>query len=740
MYYRLLDGLRADDDGRAVDLGGPKQRSVLAILLLEVGRVVTAERLIELLWGDEATKAHASLQTYVSNLRRALEPGRAARGPSAVIVTEHAGYRLAADRSAVDLHHFEDAVSAGRAVRAAGDLAEAVTIFDRAIGSVGRVVLPEFAGEAFVVAAARRHATVVATAVESLAGALLELGEPARAVASLELVIDDHPLREDLWSLYALALYRAGRQTDALRAVDRCRRQIADVAGLALGAELRRLERALLEQSPDLEWHAPVVPARGAPPRAGTPDSVATDDFVGRLAELAALEHALDTLTQGRGGVTVVLGEPGIGKTRLAEEAVRAAHRRGIVTAWSRCHEAGAPPFWPATELGRQLRLAGVLAADVVPGAGDSDLFGGEPPDSARARFRRRRTVLDALRSSPRPCVLVIDDLHWADPDSLRLLQDVLHELADVSVLVVLTTRPLTDDAPSGLVDLLAEVTRVPGGRQISLGALSRNDVAAWSQRWSDAPLPDEVIELVHDRSGGNALFVKDLVALLASDGRLRDAHDSPAFAAIPEGIHFVVRRRLSRLPMQTQRLLPVAAVLGRSIDVVALAAAAEQEPLDVLDALAPAIGAGLVVDDADELRFSHAVVADALASEVNAARRARLHAAAARARAAAAGADLGTAAAAVAHHALLGMVAGTGELAVTASIREPLTFALGRQPTPNPKRSGRAPPTSTQGSRPTGNGSQDVGYEYSYSSQSSRPAHHRRPLRDTSSDRSSTD
>ena len=310
------------------------------------------------------------------------------------------------------------------------------------------------------------------------------------------------------------------------------------------------------------------------------------------------------------------------------------AQRRGIVAAWARCTEAASStPFWPVTQLGDQLDAAGAITAPLVA-LPDIDAVA-----PSRARFDLYRAVLGTLGGLAQPALLVIDDVQWADPDSLRLLEHAAAELTSPPVLVVLNTRPLGDDAPRALVDCLGEIARMPASMHVRLGGLEPAAVAEWLSRRSDVDVPPAVAAVVHQRTGGNPLFVRELADLLAAEGRLGDPAAVQASRAIPPEVQFVVRRRVSRLAAPTQQLLTLAAVIGPSIDVGVLAAVAELDLDAALDALAPALDAGLLVDDgAGALRFSHALVADALADEVNAARRARAHAATARALAAVGG------------------------------------------------------------------------------------------------------
>jgi DNA-binding SARP family transcriptional activator len=668
--YRILGRFEVLGADGPVDLGPPKQRAVLAVLLLEAGRVVAAERLVELLWGD-APKALASLQAYVSNLRRALEPGRRPRDPAAVLVTQAPGYRLGIDRQAVDALRFEDLVATGRELRRAGDPTSALAALEEALALWHGPPLPELAHEPFVVEASARLCGLRVTALSLAAEAKLDLGDHLGAVGLLEDPVSEHPLDERVHGLLALAHYRAGRQADALRAVDQVRRALAEAAGLDLGPELRALEHDLLMQSPGLDWQppppSPSSPSRPptGPERQPAPALAAREgSFVGRDAELQRLEAMLSDAAAGRGGVAVVVGEPGIGKTRLAEELTHVATRRGFVTAWARCPESGAvPPFWPTTQLADSLRQRGAIAGPLVHPGADA----GPPPPATL--FALYQTVVDALRSTPDPLLCVVDDIQWADADSLRLLAHVAGELAAAPVLIVVTTRPLDDDTDPVLLDCLGALARHPGSAQLALSGLGVDAVTAWLGHRSDVAVPDSVASVVHERSGGNPLFVRELSELLAAEGNLADPMAVGSARSIPPGVQFVVRRRVSRLPNTTQRLLTVASVVGRTFDLEIVAVVAGSSVDDTLDALAPAFDAGLVVDDhSGGFRFSHALVADALAAEVNAARRARLHAATARALATRAGTRLGAAAALVAHHAHEGLLAGTVELAVEAS------------------------------------------------------------------------
>ena len=257
MEFRLLGGLAVVDGERVLDLSTPKQRAVLAVLLLERDRVVSVDRLIDLLWAEESDKTISSLQAYVSRLRSALEPTRRPRDPATILLSQPPGYRLAVAREVVDLYRFEDAVEAGLEQLREQHWERALSTLIGALKMWSGPVLPELADESFVIAAAARANSVRLSAVEAIAHARLEMGDHGGAAALLEHEAAGHPTRERLHGLHALALYRCGRQADALSVVDRCRRALRDSAGLDPGPDLRLLESDLLAQSPSLEWHPP---------------------------------------------------------------------------------------------------------------------------------------------------------------------------------------------------------------------------------------------------------------------------------------------------------------------------------------------------------------------------------------------------------------------------------------------------------------------------------------------------
>jgi DNA-binding SARP family transcriptional activator/tetratricopeptide (TPR) repeat protein len=655
--FGLLGSLEvADDAGAPVDVGGAQPRTVLALLLGAAGRVVTGDALVDALWPDEPPPSAAgTIQSYISRLRRALEPVRGRGAPATVLVREPAGYRLAVDAEAVDFRRFEHLADEGRALLAAGRAAEGRDALVAADALWRGPALVEFGDVEPLVGLATRLEERRLAAAEERVAADLALGRHAAVVGELTGLVAAHPLREGLRGHLALALYRSGRQAEALRSLDDARRVLRDELGVELSRPLRELEQAILAHDTGLD-RAPAAapdpapaPAPVPPPplsRAAAP-APAGSGLVGRDAELAQLRAALDEVVTGTARVVVVEGEPGIGKTRLAEELGAEAAARGAAVHWGRAFEGGAAPaFWPWLPPLRALaeaRLPGApllpaeLAALVAPaGRGDGAGPGGEAGSGGGfaelARFSLVEAVVGLLAeaATARPVVLVLDDLQWADTASLELLAATMARVPETPVLVIVTVRELEVGRHDAVVDTLAALTRRTGTRRLRLRGLSGEGTAALVARTTGRPADDALVAAVHTRAEGNPFFTTELAHLVAGG-------DDLASADVPSGVRDVVRRRLAGVPDASRELLQAAAILGRDVDVALLAKAVDRDLDRCLDELEPALVHRLLVEapadrGADPLgqvglyRFTHALVREVLVEDTSPLRRARLH------------------------------------------------------------------------------------------------------------------
>jgi hypothetical protein len=329
----------------------------------------------------------------------------------------------------------------------------------------------------------------------------------------------------------------------------------------------------------------------------------------GRRRELDELTASLDDVAGGRGRLFVLVGEPGIGKTSLADAIASAAEARGFAVAWGRCWDGGgAPPLWAWRRVFAELGL-------------DLPEISTEPTvaaDGARlATFERAAAAL-AGRADDRPLVIVLDDLHAADAWSLSLLLFVASELRRMRVLIVGTRRDVEGRVTPEVRGLLARLAR--GGASRPLRRLDRDEVAAIVAARRAAP---EVGGAIWEATQGNPFFVDELLRVVATLGERVAACDLP----IPSAIRETIRERVAEVDDATRALLDVAAVAGDDPEVAVVALAAGVATDDAITHVATAVEAGVLVERSDgRLRFAHGLIGDVLVRDLSACRRVELH------------------------------------------------------------------------------------------------------------------
>jgi DNA-binding SARP family transcriptional activator/tetratricopeptide (TPR) repeat protein len=661
--FRLLGNLEVVIDGAPVDVGGTQPRTVLAMLLVAGGRVVPAESIIEALWGQEPPDSAAgTLQSYVSRLRRALVPGGPRGEAAKVLAWDPPGYKLAVGANALDTRRFETLADQGRGLLLADDPESARTLLDQALALWRGPALLEFSHLDFAWGFAAKLEERRLAAAEDRVEADLRLGRHAQVVGELGELVAAHPLREQLRHHLALALYRSGRQAEALRILDDARRTLRGQLGIDPGRPLVDLEAAILDHDLSLDLvarpgrrgagtgpGAPAPEAAAAAPAAASPPGpagpattaapVATPAapgavLVGRDVEL---REAIAALDEARGATRVVLveGEPGIGKTRLLEELAAEAAGRGTTVLWGRAYEGGATPaFWPWLPPLRALaatRGDGGLAPELAAVIGSNGEVGGA---ADRTRFQLFDAVTGLVRAvaADRPLMVVLDDIQWADLASLELLTFVAGQLVDAPVLLACTVRQLEVGRNDALVEALASLSRAPATRRIALRGLSHPATAELVAAASGRTVDDAVTAAIQDRAEGNPFFATELARLVVAERGGDEMLGTVAPGGdVPSGVRDVVRRRIALLPETTVRLLHTAAVVGRDVplDLMTAAAGSGVELDTVLDGIEPAVVHRLLAPVPDQpatFRFSHALVREVLADDVSALRRARIH------------------------------------------------------------------------------------------------------------------
>jgi DNA-binding SARP family transcriptional activator len=662
MEFRILGRVEVIHDGRVVAVGGSRERAVLALLLASANRVVSAERLADDLWvGEPPARAVQTLQVFVSRLRKALREA----GMDGVIVTQPPGYLAHVPPESLDAARFESLVAAAREHSGSGAPDRAAGTLRDALALWRGPALADVADGPITRAEAARLEEARLTATEERVNADLACGRHAELIAELDALTRAHPLRERLWSQRMLALYRSGRQVEALRAYRDLRQYLAEEVGLEPSPALAALETAILQQAPHLEW-MDAVPAAGPSPASPTPSSdrrpaggpvfAARTPYVGREHERAECAGWLREACKGQGALVLIGGEPGVGKTRFTEMAAADADSMGAQVLVGRCYEIdGAPPYVPFVEILEQALAAAASPAafraflrDDAPEVAKllpvlRRLFTDIPPPLELPTDVERHFLFNSIRdvlsrgATARPLFLVFEDLHWADEGTLLLLEHLAEHIPQLAVLAVGTYRDTEVTPDHRLARSLEDLRRRNLVSQVSLKRLPEEGVAALLGALSGQAPPAAFVGAVYAETHGNPFFTEEVFKHLAEEGRLYD--EDGRFRAevtikeleVPESLRLVLGRRLERLGENGRRALAAAAVVGRAFTYELLEALGEIAAEPLLDALEEAERARLIapLSDAaedDRLLFSHELIRQTLLAGLTPPRRRRLH------------------------------------------------------------------------------------------------------------------
>ncbi len=643
--YAILGPVELCDGERRMAAAGRRQAALLALLLVNANRAVSGDRLIDVVWGDLGPAgALKRLQVAITRLRRVLDHG--GRGGGSVLRTVAGGYLLDVQPGELDAELFATRVDDGRRLLEIGDAARARDVLREALGIWRGCALASVAAEPFAQPEIRRLEELRVAALEMRTECEMQLGEHSELIGELEALAGAHPGRARLAGQLMLALYRCGRQGDALDVYARTRTYLSGELGLEPGPVLKTLQHDILRQSPALA--APGGASAAAPqrvlPRALQP-APGELPFTGRAAELACLTERWADIEDAAHRVVLISGEAGIGKTRAAAELAARVHDEGSSVLYGRCDEGLAVPYQPFVEVLRSLlptldveQLRSQLGA-LAPELGRllPELRGWGPPapadaESARAALFEAVVALLELTAARQPTLLVIDDLQWAAPATLLLLRHVIGSERPLALLLVVTYRSTEVRQDEPLAALLDDLQAADSVQDVPLAGLDEEAITSLLRAAAGPALADRASQLgarVHAQTAGNPFFVRELVAhLLETDALLGEAAGSttaPGQIDIPEGLRNVVWHRAARLSEPARELLAIASVTTGAVEVSLLQALHPQA--DVLSAVDEGIAAGLLVErEPGALAFAHALVRHAVCDSLSTERRLHLH------------------------------------------------------------------------------------------------------------------
>ena len=646
--------------GRQVEpaLGGRQCRILFAYLVLHRTRAIRRDELMAALWPVDAPANPAGgMDTLLSRLRKAL---------GADVVRGRSELRLCLPPGAeVDVETAAAAVGDAETALDRSDWCVAMNAARTALDIVEGGFMPE-ADLAWIDEERRRIEELRLRSLECLAASGLGLGGSHLSMTerAARTLIDCAGYRETGPSFLMQALAERGRIAEAVRVFDAFRVHVQEELGMPPGASLRALHERLVTRQVAAGRHqridslavgaAPlVVPdvvdadvrqraaAEDPFPLPTTLSSSGRDALVGRKADLDHLERCYRQTRSAGPRLTLIYGEPGIGKTRLATELGWRARADGAVVLYGRCDEEPVLPHQPfiealrhyvaaapLTELTAQMRPISGELRSVLPELTErvSDLpepLSGDP-DGARYRLFEAISSLLCRAAQSRPVVMVLDDLHWADTPTLLLLRYLMRYAGDASLLVLGTYRHDLD-AGRPFAAALAGFGREHDVQRRELARLDLNAVAQLVDARAGGR-SHRLTRAVYDRTEGNPFFVVEMLRHLSETGLDVVPSGTPI---VPQGVNDVISRRLARLSLGCGRVLSIAAVAGQTFELAVLERVSNVGETELLDRLEEAAGAQIIEETTGALgryAFAHALIRETIYANLSATRRALLH------------------------------------------------------------------------------------------------------------------
>lgn len=637
----VLGPLQLSVNDLPVALGATMLRAVLARLVIAGGRAVSTDRLVDDLWDGQPPPSAASvLQVHIHNLRRTLEPDRARRAPCRYLVSESSGYALKLAPESVDAWRFEQHLRAYedrvRDPARAPDPRERRRMLDAALACWNGAPLEGLTGFAWAAREVSRLTDLRLTAAELRAQIELELNRPTEVAIELRPLFDDHPEREECARLLATAQYRLGQQAQALATIRRAREYLLEEFGIDPGPALCELETAILSHSVALTATTPPP----SPVRA--PEVRDMRPYCGYGTERAALLRVAEETRGGQLRLVWVSGEAGAGKTTLADSVLgqmagqhgqsgdsgqssrggvgeqggvahggAIGHSRVVEQDWTvvrgGCPEVdGAPVAWAWAE----------IIAELDPTTPDALATGDA--------FTVARTVVKLCRQATavRPVAILLEDAHRADDATMQVLRQVVSWLRNEPVLIAVTLRGSA--AGPGLRATAAALAHSTA-EWVELGGLDLEATRQVARAAGLDELSRDTVELLHRRTGGNPLFIREIAKTLATQSATGDAAGD--VAELPDSIRELINHRLTGLPEGVAEALGHLSIWGDGVDLRILSLAMAMGEDELIDVIASAEDAGLVrTDRTGRITFDHALIHDTVYLRIPTLRRIRMH------------------------------------------------------------------------------------------------------------------
>ena len=628
-----------------------KTKSLLKILASERGRVFAADELIEYLWPDEELSlrsAASNLRSRVAELRKILEPQLARGEESRYILTKRGGYTLSDESDCwVDTEEFSQLEERGRRAHREGDFDEAIRSFEQAVSLYRGEYLAEDRYDEWALQTRERFRERFVEVLSLLADSLARRGQYRPALEYLERAVTESPLHETLYRQLMLYAFCAGDRARARRAYERCRAVLERELGERPSSQTEEIFRQIqAENLPGSVYPEPIAEKA----LLAVPAKIRHPPFVGRQHEWDQLRAALAKARSGSGRVVLIMGEAGVGKTRLGEEFLRwARSTEGAQTLCGRCYELESPlPFHLWVEALRQglSKLQSADLTDVHPLwlAELSEIlpelhlvFPDLPSGALPAEHRQYRLfetlwrVLSALARRHPPLLLLLDDLQWADSSSLDFLCYLIERFTDEPILILGTARSEELTPQHGVERVRHQGSRVGRLDEIVLHRLGEHEIHELVRSLADE------LEITADFGGrlyresvGNPLFATAVLQALFEngafvyDGSRWRLSDPSRIVLAPSAVQ-LLERRVKRASMAAQRILHVVACAVQ-IELEVLEAAWEGTPEELFAHLAELTSQGVLIERGGRYEFVHDKFREVVYNRLEEPRRIWLH------------------------------------------------------------------------------------------------------------------